>query len=143
MDFFKNLLGGNTGGSAYTLSGNGNGSYVVGNGSNSYTYSNASDAASALDDLNFGLGQIGGGSSGEGFGAGLKDFMGSDTMKGLGTVANIGLGIANIFNSRSALKQAKNQWEAENARANELMAMNKEKYETYKADKARLNSQYV
>lgn len=71
------------------------------------------------------------------------DFLGSDAMKGVGTVAGIGLGLANIFNSMSAQKQAKKQWEAENARANELMAMNREKYNTYKADKARLNSQYV
>lgn len=71
------------------------------------------------------------------------DFLGSDSMKGVGTVAGIGMGLANIFNSMSAQKQAKKQWEAENARANELMAMNKEKYDTYKADKARLNSQYA
>lgn len=71
------------------------------------------------------------------------DFLGSDSMKGVGTVAGIGMGLANIFNSMSAQKQAKNQWEAENARANELMAMNREKYNTYKADKARLNSQYA
>ena len=71
------------------------------------------------------------------------DFLGSDSMKGVGTVAGIGMGLANIFNSMSAQKQAKKQWEAENARANELMAMNREKYNTYKADKARLNSQYA
>ena len=71
------------------------------------------------------------------------NFLGSDAMKGVGTVAGMGLGLANIFNSMSAQKQAKKQWEAENARANELMAMNREKYNTYKADKARLNSQYV
>lgn len=71
------------------------------------------------------------------------DFLGSDSMKGIGTAAGIGMGLANIFNSMSAQKQAKKQWEAENARANELMAMNKDKYDTYKADKARLNSQYA
>ena len=71
------------------------------------------------------------------------NFLGSDSMKGVGTVAGIGMGLANIFNSMSAQKQAKKQWEAENARANELMAMNREKYNTYKADKARLNSQYA
>ena len=71
------------------------------------------------------------------------DFLGSDAMKGVGTIAGMGFGLANIFNSMSAQKQAKKQWEAENARANELMAMNREKYNTYKADKARLNSQYA
>ena len=71
------------------------------------------------------------------------DFLGSDTMKGLGTIGSLGLGVFNIMNTRDAQKQAKQMWEAENARANELMAMNKEKYETYKADKAKLNSQYV
>ena len=143
MDFLKNLLGGNTGGLAYTLSGNGNGSYVASNGSNSYTYGNAADAASALDDLNFGIGQTVGGSSGEGFGSGLANFLSSDSLKGVGTIAGIGSGVFNIMNSRKALKQAEKAWEAENARANEIMEMNKEKYNTYKADKAKLNSQYV
>ena len=47
------------------------------------------------------------------------------------------------MNSKKALKQAEKAWEAENNRANEIMAMNREKYNIYKADKARLNSQYV
>ena len=143
MEYFKNLFGGNNGGLAYTLSNNGNGSYVASNGSNSYTYGNAADAASALDDLNFGIGQTGVGSSGEGFGAGLANFLSSDSLKGAGTIAGIGSGIFNIMNSKKALKQAERQWEAENNRANEIMAMNREKYNTYKADKARLNSQYA
>ena len=143
MEYFKNLFGGNKGGLAYTLGNNGNGSYTASNGSNSYTYGNAADAASALDDLNFGIGQTGGGSSGEGFGAGLANFLSSDSLKGAGAIAGIGSGIFNIMNSRKALKQAERQWEAENNRANEIMAMNREKYNTYKADKARLNSQYV
>ena len=143
MEYFKNLFGGNNGGLAYTLSNNGNGSYTASNGSNSYTYGNAADAASALDDLNFGIGQTGGGSSGEGFGAGLANFLSSDSLKGAGAIAGIGSGIFNIMNSKKALKQAEKAWEAENARANEIMAMNREKYNTYKADKARLNSQYV
>ena len=143
MEYFKNLFGGNKGGLAYTLGNNGNGSYTASNGSNSYTYGNAADAASALDDLNFGIGQTGGGSSGEGFGAGLANFLSSDSLKGAGTIAGIGSGIFNIMNSKKALKQAEKAWEAENARANEIMAMNREKYNTYKADKARLNSQYV
>ena len=143
MEYFKNLFGGNKGGLAYTLGNNGNGSYTASNGSNSYTYGNAADAASALDDLNFGIGQTGGVSSGEGFGAGLANFLSSDSLKGAGAIAGIGSGIFNIMNSRKALKQAERAWEAENARANEIMAMNREKYNTYKADKARLNSQYV
>ena len=143
MEYFKNLFGGNKGGLAYTLGNSGNGSYVASNGSNSYTYGNAADAASALDDLNFGIGQTGGGSSGEGFGAGLANFLSSDSLKGAGAIAGIGSGIFNIMNSNKALKQAERAWEAENARANEIMAMNREKYNTYKADKARLNSQYV
>ena len=143
MEYFKNLFGGNKGGLAYTLGNSGNGSYVASNGSNSYTYGNAADAASALDDLNFGIGQTGGGSSGEGFGAGLANFLSSDSLKGAGAIAGIGSGIFNIMNSNKALKQAERAWEAENARANEIMAMNREKYNTYKADKARLNSQYA
>ena len=142
MGYFEDLFGGNTGGLAYTLGNSGNGSYVVSNGSNSYTYGNAVDAASALDDLNFGIGQTGGG-SGEGFDAGLANFLSGDSLKGIGTIAGIGSGIFNIMNSRKALKLAERQWEAENKRANEIMAMNREKYNTYKADKARLNSQYV
>ena len=144
MEYFKNLFGGNNGGLAYTLGNNGNGSYTASNGSNSYTYGNAVDAASALDDLNFGIGQTGGvGSSGEGFGAGLANFLSSDYLKGAGAIAGIGSGIFNIMNSKKALKQAEKAWEAENNRANEIMAMNREKYNTYKADKAKLNSQYV
>ena len=144
MEYFKNLFGGNNGGLAYTLGNNGNGSYTASNGSNSYTYGNAADAASALDDLNFGIGQTGGVvSSGEGFGAGLADFLSGDSLKGVGTIAGVGSSIFNILNSKKALKQAEKAWEAENARANEIMAMNREKYNTYKADKAKLNSQYV
>jgi hypothetical protein len=145
MEYFKNLFGGDKGGLAYTLGNSGNGSYVASNGSNSYTYGNAADAASALDGLNFGIGQTGGvgGGSGEGFGAGLADFLSSDSLKGAGAIAGIGSGIFNIMNSKKALKQAERQWEAENNRANEIMAMNREKYNTYKSDKAKLNSQYV
>ena len=71
------------------------------------------------------------------------DFLGGDTMKGLGTVAGIGTDIFGIMNTLKSQKQAKKQWEAENSRANEIMAMNREKYDTYKADKSRLNSQYA
>lgn len=70
------------------------------------------------------------------------DWMGTDTAKnaiGVGGLALSGFGALNAY---KAGKQAKKQWEAENARANEIMAMNREKYNTYKADKARLNSGY-
>ena len=107
MEYFENLFGGNKGGLAYTLGNNGNGSYVASNGSNSYTYGNAADAASALDDLNFGIGQTGGGSSG----AGLANFLSSDSLKGAGAIAGIGSGIYNIMNSKKALKQAEKAWE--------------------------------
>ena len=143
MSYFTNWFGGGNNGLAYTLSNNGNGSYVASNGSNSYTYGNATDAASALDDLNFGVGQTVGGGSGDGLGSGLSGFLSSDALKGAGAIAGIGSGVFNIMNSRKALKQAERAWEAENARANEIMAMNREKYNTYKADKARLNSQYA
>ena len=71
------------------------------------------------------------------------DFLGSDSMKGLGIITGIGTDIWDIDNKSKVAKQAKKQWEAENARANEIMAMNREKYDTYKADKTRLNSQYA
>ena len=141
MEYFKDLFGGNKGGLAYTLGNSGNGSYVVSNGSNSYTYGNAADAAAGLDDLNLGTSQAS--ASGYGLGSGLSGFLSSDGLKGAGTIAGIGSGIFNIMNSKKALKQAERAWEAENNRANEIMAMNREKYNTYKADKARLNSQYV
>lgn len=73
---------------------------------------------------------------------GFMDWMGTDSAKnaiGLGGLALSGFG---AFNAYNAGKQAKKQWEAENARANEIMAMNKEKYDTYKADKSRLNASY-
>ena len=75
-------------------------------------------------------------------GGGFMDFLGSDGTKnaiGIGGLALSGFG---ALNSYKAGKQAKKQWEAENARANEIMAMNREKYQTYKADKARLNAGY-
>lgn len=73
---------------------------------------------------------------------GFMDWLGSDSAKnviGIGGLALSGLG---AINTHKAMKQAKRQWEAENARANELMAMNREKYNTYKADKAKLNAGY-
>ena len=73
---------------------------------------------------------------------GFMNFLGSDTAKnaiGIGGLALSGFGALNTY---KAGKQAKKQWEAENARANEIMAMNREKYNTYKADKAKLNAGY-
>ena len=75
-------------------------------------------------------------------GGGFMSFLGSDTAKnaiGIGGLALSGFGALNTY---KAGKQAKKQWEAENARANEIMAMNREKYNTYKADKAKLNAGY-
>ena len=75
-------------------------------------------------------------------GGGFMDFLGSDTAKnaiGIGGLALSGFGALNTY---KAGKQAKKQWEAENSRANEIMAMNREKYNTYKADKAKLNTGY-
>ncbi len=76
-------------------------------------------------------------------GTGLQGFLGSDSVEGLGTLTGIGTDIWGISNTLKAQKQANKQWEAENSRANEIMAMNREKYDTYKADKSRLNSQYA
>ena len=73
---------------------------------------------------------------------GFMGWMGTDSAKnaiGLGGLALSGFGALNTY---KAGKQAKKQWEAENARANEIMAMNREKYNTYKADKAKLNAGY-
>ena len=77
-----------------------------------------------------------------GTGGGFMKWMGTDTAKnaiGIGGLALSGFG---AFNTYKAGKQAKKQWEAENARANEIKAMNREKYNTYKADKAKLNTGY-
>lgn len=93
-------------------------------------------------DFNTWKGTMGIGDVDKGFLGNTMDFLGSDGAKnaiGLGGLAMSGL---SAFNAYKAGKQAKKQWEAENARANEIMAMNREKYQTYKADKARLNSGY-
>lgn len=63
-------------------------------------------------------------------------------IKGLGTIAGIGTDIFGIVNQNKALRQAKTAWNAENARANEVMAMKKDQYDTFKADKAKLNAGY-
>jgi hypothetical protein len=74
---------------------------------------------------------------------GMFDWLGSDNMKGISTIGGLGLGAFNIFNSMNAQEQAKKQWSAENARADKILGMNTERYEQWKADKSRLNSQYA
>ena len=136
MEYFTNLFGGNNGlASSY----GGGGTYAT------FTGTDGSKIGLNKDAYNAAMtnGSVDGLSKGFDSGTGLADFLSSDSLKGAGAIAGIGSGIFNIMNSKKALKQAEKAWEAENARANEIMAMNREKYNTYKADKARLNSQYV
>lgn len=136
MEYFTNLFGGNNGlASSY----GGGGTYAT------FTGTDGSKIGLNKDAYNAAMtnGSVDGLSKGFDSGTGLADFLSSDSLKGAGAIAGIGSGIFNIMNSNKALKQAERAWEAENARANEIMAMNREKYNTYKADKARLNSQYV
>ena len=107
------------------------------------SYNNLGGAKDLGMDLNTWAGSQGIGSVDKGFMGNTMDFLGSDSMKGLGTAVGIGTDIWGISNTLKSQKQAKKQWEAENSRANEIMAMNREKYDTYKADKTRLNSQYA
>ena len=74
---------------------------------------------------------------------GMFDWLSSDTMKGVGTIGGLAMSGLGALNTMKAQKQVKQQWEAENARANEIMAMNREKYNQFKADRSKLNSQYV
>ena len=73
---------------------------------------------------------------------GFMNWLGTDTAKNAIGVGGLALSGFGAYNTYKAGKQAKKQWEAENARANEIMAMNREKYNTYKADKAKLNAGY-
>ena len=133
MEYFTNLFGGNNGlASSY----GGSGTYATFTGTDGSKIGLNKDAYDAA----IANGYVDGLSKGfdSGTGTGLADFLG-----GASTVAGIGSDIFNIMNSRKAIKQAERAWEAENARANEIMAMNREKYNTYKKDKARLNSQYA
>ena len=75
-------------------------------------------------------------------GTGILGGLGSDSMKGVGTLGGLAMSGLGIWNTMNAQEQAKKQWEAENARANQVMAMNTEKYNQYKADKTRLNAGY-
>ena len=71
-----------------------------------------------------------------------KDLEGVGGFEGLGKGIGLGLYGMGIMNQRKGAKLAKQAWEAENARANEIMAMNREKYDTFKKDKAALNASY-
>lgn len=71
-----------------------------------------------------------------------KDLEGIGGFEGLGKGIGLGLDVMGIMNQRKGAKLAKQAWEAENARANEIMAMNREKYDTFKKDKAALNASY-
>lgn len=73
---------------------------------------------------------------------GFMNFLGSDSAKNAIGGGGLALSAFGALNNYKAGKQAKKQWEAENARADEIMAMNREKYQTYKADKSRLNAGY-
>lgn len=93
-------------------------------------------------DFNTWKGNMGIGDVDKGMFGNAMNWIGTDAAKnaiGIGGLALSGLGAINAY---KAGKQAKKQWEAENARANEIMAMNREKYNTYKADKAKLNAGY-
>lgn len=66
----------------------------------------------------------------------------SGLMGGASSLMSIASGINNIINGKKALSLARDQHNRENARADEIMAMNREKYNTFKADKARLGASY-
>jgi len=66
---------------------------------------------------------------------------GGSVLGGLASAVNIVTNLANTFD-KSAEKAAQKQLDIENARANEMMAMNREKYNTFKADKKRLGLAY-
>lgn len=93
-------------------------------------------------DFNTWKGNMGIGDVDKGFLGNTMDWMGSDSAKNAMGVGGLALSAFGALNDYKAMKQAKKQWEAENARANEIMAMNREKYNTYKADKAKLNAGY-
>ena len=75
-------------------------------------------------------------------GTGIMGALSSDSMKGAGVIGGLGMNLWDMNTKSKALSQAKSQWEAENARADKILAMNTEKFNQYKADRDRLNSQY-
>ena len=136
MEYFKNLFGGNN---SSASNAGGLGTYATFKGADGSLTGLSKEAYDAA----ISAGHVDGLSKGFDNSSGLGNLLNSDSFKGLSTGVGIGTDIWGMMNQKKALKQAERQWEAENARANEIMAMNKEKYETYKADKARLNSQYA
>ena len=138
MDYFANLFGGSN---SSASNAGGLGTYATFTGADGIKTGLSKEAYDAA----ISAGHVDGLSKGfdTSSSSGLGKLINGDTIKGLGTGIGIFTDLWGINNQRKALKQAERQWEAENARANEIMAMNKEKYETYKADKARLNSQYA
>ena len=138
MEYFKNLFEGNNSSASNT---GGLGTYATFKGADGSLTGLSKEAYDAA----ISAGNIDGLSKGfdTSSSSGLGNLLNGDTIKGLGTGIGIFTDLWGMNNQKKALKQAERQWEAENARANEIMAMNKEKYETYKADKARLNSQYA
>ena len=138
MEYFKNLFGGNN---SSASNAGGLGTYATFKGADGSLTGLSKEAYDAA----ISAGPVDGLSKGfdTSSSSGLGNLLNSDTIKGLGTGIGIFTDLWGMNNQKKALKQAERQWEAENARANEIMAMNKEKYETYKADKARLNSQYA
>ena len=136
MEYFKNMFGGNSSPASNT---GGLGTYATFTGTDGSITGLSEDAYKAA----ISGGHIDGLSKGFDNSNGLGKLINSDSFKGLGTAVGIGTDIWGMMNQKKALKQAEKAWEAENARANEIMAMNREKYNTYKADKARLNSQYA
>ena len=136
MEYFKNMFGGNNSPASNT---GGLGTYATFTGTDGSITGLSEDAYKAA----ISGGHVDGLSKGFNNSTGLGNIINGDTIKGLGTVVGIGTDLWGASLQKKALKQAERQWEAENARANEIMAMNKEKYNTFKADKARLNSQYA
>ena len=136
MEYFTNLFGGNNGLASNT---GGLGTYATFTGTDGSITGLSKEAYDAA----ISAGHVDGLSKGFDNSNGLGKLINSDSFKGLGTAVGIGTDIWGMSNQEKALKQAEKQLEAENARANEIMAMNIEKYNTFKADKARLNSQYA
>ena len=138
MEYFKNLFGGNNSPASNT---GGLGTYATFTGTDGSKVGLSEEAYKAA----ISGGHVEGLSKGfdSGNSNGLGKLFNSDSFKGLGTAVGIGTDIWGMLNQKKALKQAEKQWEAENARANEIMAMNRERYNTFSADKARLNSQYA
>ena len=71
---------------------------------------------------------------------GLWDDIGG--MEGLTAGTDVIFSTIDLGNKNKAMKLAKQNWEAENARANEIMAMNRDKYNTFKQDSKDLQAKY-